>query len=146
VLAVAMVLGLWAVVAIGILIAAVCIQTRQESWQYPEAVAGALFLVSGAVFPLSVLPPFAQALGLISPLSWWMEGVRRALLPHAPSAIGGPTSLFHGLTGAIEPSAVAVLLALSVTGVLVTLAATLAFRRSERRAKDLGLIDRTTGS
>ena len=50
--------------------------------QYPEAVAGALFLVSGAVFPLSVLPPFAQAVGLISPLSWWMEGVRRALLPH----------------------------------------------------------------
>jgi ABC-2 type transport system permease protein len=146
VLAVAMALGLWAVVAIGVLIAAVCIQTRQESWQYPEAVAGALFLVSGAVFPLSVLPAFAQALGLISPLSWWMEGVRRALLPHAPSAIGGQTSLFHSLTGAVEPGATTVLLALSATGVLVTLAATLAFRRSERRAKDLGLIDRTTGS
>ena len=29
----------------GVILAAVCLQTRQESWSYPEAVAGALFLV-----------------------------------------------------------------------------------------------------
>ena len=51
-----MVLGVASILAIGLLLAAVCLQTRQESWSYPEAAAGALFLVSGVVFPLSVLP------------------------------------------------------------------------------------------
>ena len=34
------------ILAIGVLLAAICIQTRQESWSYPEAAAGALFLIS----------------------------------------------------------------------------------------------------
>ena len=38
------------------------------------------------------------------------------------------------------------LVVLLATGALVTLAAMVAFRMSERRAKDMGLIDRTTGS
>ena len=47
-----MVLGVTSILAIGLILAAVCMQTRQESWSYPEAAAGALFLVSGVVFPL----------------------------------------------------------------------------------------------
>jgi ABC-2 type transport system permease protein len=141
-----MILGLAAVVAIGIIMAAVCIQTRQESWQYPEALAGALFLVSGAVFPLRVLPDPVQVFGLLSPLSWWIEGVRRALVPASPTGIGGAGSIFERLTGSAAPETGTVLVVLLATGALVTLAATLAFRTSERRAKDRGLFDRTTGS
>jgi ABC-2 type transport system permease protein len=145
-LIVAMVLGLASVVAIGIFMASICIQTNQDSWHYPEAVAGALFLVSGAVFPLSVLPDPLQAIGLLSPLCWWIEGVRRALVPASPTGIGGPGSLFERLTGSATPEVGTVLLALLVSGALVTLAAILAFRASERRAKDRGLFDKTTGS
>ena len=76
-----LVLGLIAIVALGIMLAAVCMQTRQESWSYPEAVAGALFLVVGAVFPIAVLPPVAQAFGYFVPLTWWLEGVRQGLNP-----------------------------------------------------------------
>jgi len=144
--AVSMLLGLVAVVALGILMASICLQTRQESWSYPEAVAGALFLVSGAVFPLAVLPDAVQALGLMSPLSWWIEGVRRALLPDSPTGIGGAGSLFERLTGAAAPDSATILVALLATGALVTLGSMVAFRVSERRAKDQGLIDRTTGS
>jgi ABC-2 type transport system permease protein len=89
-----MVIGLVAIIAIGIALAAVCIQTRQEAWSYPEAAAGALFLVCGAVFPLSVLPAPVQIVGLINPLAWWLEGIRSALLPPGFSGIGGPGSLF----------------------------------------------------
>ena len=141
-----MVLGFVAIVAIGLLLAAICLQTRQESWSYPEALAGALFLVSGAVFPLSVLPGPVQALGLATPLAWWIEGVRHAVFPGELSSIGGDGSLWLQLTATAAPAPPTILAALLATGALVTLAATWVFRVSERRAKDRGLLDRTTGS
>ena len=145
-LAVVMVLGIGSIIAIGVLLAAICLQTRQESWSYPEAMAGALFLVSGAVFPLSVLPDFLQAVGLLVPLTWWLEGVRLAVFPAGLSGIGGEGSLWTAVTGTAQPDAATIVAALLVTGALVTLAATGIFRASERRAKDRGLLDQTTGS
>ena len=69
-------LGIVPIVAIGVLLAAICLQTRQESWSYPEAFAGAMFLVSGVVFPLAMLPDPLESLGLLNPITWWVEGVR----------------------------------------------------------------------
>ena len=145
-LSVVMALGIVAIVAIGVMLAAVCLQTRQESWSYPEAVAGALFLVSGAVFPLAVLPAAVQALGLVNPLTWWIQGVRTAMFPGGVSSIGGPGSLWTQVTGSASPDGTTTVLVLLVTGSLVTLVGTMIFRISERRARDRGLLDRTTGS
>jgi ABC-2 type transport system permease protein len=138
--------GAISVVAIGIVLGAVVMQTRQEAWQYPEAVAGAMFLVSGAVFPLAVLPYAVQVIGLATPLVWWIEGTRQALFPGGPTGIGGPGSAWSAITGTDVPSHLAIVAALLVTGAAGTLAATVAFRVSERRAKDRGLLDQTTGS
>ncbi|HVL53475.1 MAG TPA: ABC transporter permease [Vitreimonas sp.] len=145
-LSVVMVGGLTTIVAIGILLAAVCIQTRQEAWSYPEAAAGALFLVTAAVFPLSVLPAAAQVVGWAMPLAWWIEGVRLAVFPASPSGIGGAGSLFAEFTGRLRPEPYEVVIALLGTGALVTLAAIVGFRTSVHRAKDRGLLDQTTGS
>jgi ABC-2 type transport system permease protein len=145
-LVVSMAVGLIAIVALGLLMAAVCLQTRQESWSYPDAFAGALFLVSGAVFPLAILPAPVQAVALANPLAWWIEGVRRALDPANPSSLGGPGSLFQTLTGQLTPGNGQVLSALLLSGAVVTLAAAAIFRLSSRRAKERGLLDRTTGS
>jgi ABC-2 type transport system permease protein len=145
-LVVVMVLGTASILAIGLLLAAICLQTRQESWSYPEAAAGALFLISGVVFPLAVLPSIAQAAGLLTPLTWWIEGVRHALFPGGVSSIGGAGSLYQQLTGNLAPDPATVVLALLVTGAVATLGAVAVFRTSDRRAKDRGLLDRTTGS
>jgi len=145
-LAAALALGLVPILALGILLAAVCLQTRQESWSYPDAFAGAMFLVSGVVFPLAVLPNPIEALGLVNPITWWVAGVRLAVVPHGPSSIGGSGSLWTAVTGSAAPDGATILLALFVTGALVTLAATAIFRSSEHRARELGLLDRTTGS
>jgi ABC-2 type transport system permease protein len=141
-----MTLGVTSILAIGLLLAAICMQTRQESWSYPEAAAGALFLVSGVVFPLSVLPLPVQALGLLTPLTWWVEGIRHALFPGGVTAIGGQGSLYTQLTGAASPTSGEIVVVLLATGALATLAAVAVFRASDRRAKDRGLLDQTTGS
>lgn len=145
-LVVCLVLGLVPILAIGVLLAAICLQTRQESWSYPDAFAGALFLVTGVVFPLAVLPDPLELLGLINPVTWWVAGVRLAIIPDGPSSIGGAGSLWTSLTGTAAPDGVTIVLALCVTGALATLAATGIFRRSERHARGHGLLDRTTGS
>jgi hypothetical protein len=72
--------------------------------------------------------------------------MRRALDPASPTGIGGPGSLFEGLTGRTVPTDSDLIGALIATGLVVTLAALLVFRISDRRAKDRGLLDRTTGS
>jgi ABC-2 type transport system permease protein len=145
-LVVVLLLGLEAVLAIGLVMAAVCIQSRQESWSYPEAVAGALVLVSGVVFPLSVLPSIVQLIGVATPLTWWIEGVRDALFPGGVSGLGGSGSAFTVWTGSNAPDAITIVAALLVTGAVTTLVATAVFRVSDRRAKDRGLLDQTTGS
>ena len=145
-LAIVSVLGLGSIIGLGLLMAGICIQTRQESWSYPEAFAGALFLVTGAVFPLTVLPLPVQVIGLVTPLTWWIAGVREALFPGGPGSIGGPGSAFATIFGHPNPSSGEIVLALLVTGTVVTLAAVAVFRFSDRRAKRAGLYDRTTGS
>jgi len=145
-LVVTMLLGLPPVLALGIVLAAVCLQTRQESWNYPDAFSGAMFLVSGVVFPLAVLPDPLEALGLLNPITWWVAGVRQAILPDGPSSIGGTGSLWTAVTGSSAPDPVTIVAGLFLTGAVTTLLATRLFRGSERRARDRGLLDRTTGS
>jgi hypothetical protein len=93
-----------------------------------------------------VLPPPVQAIGLLTPLTWWIAGVRRALFPDGVSSVGGDGSLFASVVGRASPDPLEIVLALLATGALVTLAATGVFRWSERRARDRGLLDQTTGS
>lgn len=143
---VSMLLGLIAVLGLGMILASVAMQTRQEAWQYPEAVAGALFLVVGAVFPLLVLPAPVQVVGLITPLTWWLEGVRQALFPGIITAVGGPGSIYTGITGSQAPSSAAILAALALTTAAVTVLAVLVFRWSEHSAREKGVFDLITGS
>jgi ABC-2 type transport system permease protein len=145
-LVIVMTIGLASIIAVGVVMAAVCIQSRQEAWSYPEAAAGALFLISGAVFPLAVLPAPLQGIGLLAPFTWWIEGVRQALFPTGLSSAGGDGSLFASLAGHSVPTGLEVVVALLATGSVATLASIVAFRASDRRAKDRGLLDQTTGS
>jgi len=141
-----MALGLVGVLALAVILAATIMQTRQDAWSYPEAVAGALFLLVGAVFPMAVLPGPIQAVGLITPLSWWMEGVRQGLFPGVLSAIGGQGSVWTDVTGTAAPSGGVILVALAVTAAVAAALSLAAFRWSETRARSRGLFDLVSGS
>ncbi len=145
-LALSMTLGLVGVLSLAVLLAATIMQTRQDSWSYPEAVAGALFLLVGAVFPMSVLPAPVQMVGLATPLAWWLEGVRQSLFPGVLSAVGGPGSVWTSWTGTAVPSGGQILVALALTTTAVAILGLAAFRWSERRARQKGLFDLVSGS
>ncbi len=133
-LVVSMAVGLVAIGAFGIGMAGVCLQLRQDSWSYPEALAGALYLLAGAIFPIDVLPGPIQSVSLALPITWWLEGARRGLLgTGAPGRLATFTDL-------------QVLGLVLATTAVFTLASWVVFRSSERRARDRGLIDTITGS
>ena len=133
-LAVSVVVGVVAIVALGVALAGLVLQMRQESWSYPEAVAGSLYLISGAVFPIDVLPAFVHPLALAQPITWWLETLRRSLLGE-----GAPGYL-------ATLSDTTVVLALVASGVVFTVGSLLLFGAMEHRARDRGLIDQATGS
>ena len=127
-------IGVMAVMALGVFMAGWCLQLRQEAWSYPEAIAGALYLISGAIFPIDVLPSFVHPIAYASPTTWWLEASRRGLLGHgSPGAIG-------------ELSDGVVMLLLVVSTAIVIPLALAAFAWFMRRARQAGLLDMTTGS
>ncbi|CAN5195483.1 hypothetical protein BH23CHL9_BH23CHL9_10590 [soil metagenome] len=130
----ATVLGVTSVIALGVFMAGWCLSLRQEAWSYPEAIAGALYLVSGAIFPIDILPSFLHPIAYASPTTWWLEASRRGLLGHgSPGAIGG-----------ISDGVVMLILVIS-TAVVIPLALA-AFAWFLKRARQAGLLDMTTGS
>lgn len=133
-LVVASVVGLLAVMALGIGMAGWCLQLRQEAWHYPEAIAGALYLISGAIFPIDILPSILHPIAYAMPTTWWLEASRRGLLGHgSPGAMG---ELGDG-------TVMGALLLTTLVAVPVALAL---FAWFMRRARQAGLLDMTTGS
>ncbi len=130
----ATVLGILAVIALGIFMAGWCLQLRQEAWHYPEAIAGAIYLISGAIFPIDILPSFLHPIAYATPTTWWLEASRRGLLGH-----GSP-----GTIGTLSDGTVMLLLAVS-TAVAVPLGLA-AFAWFMKRARQAGLLDMVTGS
>src|SRR2546426_12147239 len=78
--AAAFVLGIVAVIALGLIVVSAAVLISGEAWRMPEGVGAALYLVCGAIFPVTVLPPALQALSQAIPLTWWLEAMRRGLL------------------------------------------------------------------
>jgi len=130
----AMVIGVLSVIGLGIFMAGWCLQLRQEAWHYPEAIAGALYLVSGAIFPIDVLPSWLHPIAYASPTTWWLEASRRGLLGH-----GSP-----GLLGGISDGMVMLFLVIS-TAIVIPLSLA-AFAWFMKRARQAGLLDMVTGS
>src|SRR5262245_5490459 len=72
--------GLVLLLSLGLLLAGVVLNMARHGMFLSEGVGGLIYLLSGAVFPLGALPPFLQPVGLALPTTWWLEGVRRAVL------------------------------------------------------------------
>ncbi|HVY60943.1 MAG TPA: ABC transporter permease [Planctomycetota bacterium] len=132
-LAAAMALGLAALVFVGILLAGFTLNMARHAGFLSEGVAGVLFLFSGAAFRPNVLPGPLFRLAQASPLTYWIELSRRALV--------GPPPFATGLEGWSD-GAILALLAASTAAAGV--ASVLGYRALEARARDRGKLDQRT--
>ncbi len=127
-------LGVVMLALMGLVLASVSLMIAHHFFLIGEAVAGALYLLSGAIFPLEVLPPWLRPLGFVMPITYWLELIRRALL--GDIAGGFPT-----LSGFTNGQLLGILAGLSI---LFELMAAVTFRLCDHRAREKGLIDQTT--
>jgi len=118
----------------GLILGGVMLLLVRHSWELGGMVASALYLFSGAIFPLDVLPPFLRPLGYLMPITYWLELLRRSL-------VGEVAQAFPTLSGLNNAQLMGILLAL--TAVFAILSRSV-FRWCERRAKELGVIDVVT--
>ncbi|MDQ7827906.1 MAG: ABC transporter permease [Armatimonadota bacterium] len=128
----AFLLGLAGLVAMGLLLVGVVFLISGEAWRLPEAVGAALYLLSGAIFPVTVLPGWLQGPARVVPVTWWLEAMRRALLP-----AGHPRSF-----PALDDGAVLALLGLTVA--LAALMGGLVYQAGLWSARRRGILDAET--
>jgi ABC-2 type transport system permease protein len=131
-----MVLGLASLAVLGLLLGAATLQMARHYWSVGESVAGALYLMCGAIFPLDVLPAWLRPLGFALPLTYWLESLRRAVLGAEASRAISPS-----LAGLSDGQ---LLLILLVATLISSVMSIYFFRWSEHRAREKGLIDMTT--
>jgi ABC-2 type transport system permease protein len=131
---VTLLLGVAMLAMLGLLLAGITLQIANHVWFIGDAVAGALFLFSGAIFPLDVLPLWLRPVGFIMPLAYWLELLRRSL-------VGDIAEAFPTFTQFNDLQLFGILNGLTlVFGVL----AVVAFRWCDHRAREKGLIDMVT--
>ncbi len=130
----ALVVGVLMLAMMGLMLAGVTLLTAHHYGAYGEAVAGALYLFSGAIFPLEVLPAYLRPVGYIMPTTYWLELIRRSL-------VGSVAQAFPTLSGLSDMQILGILVGLTVAFGILSI---VVFRWCEYRARERGLIDRVT--
>lgn len=129
-----LILGVIMLAMMGLVLASISLMIAHHFFLIGEAVAGALYLLSGAIFPLEVLPPWLRPLGFVMPISYWLELIRRALL-------GETARAFPTLAAFTNGQLLGILAGLTL---LFGMIAFFAFRWCNHQARERGLIDMTT--
>ena len=113
-------------VGIGMMTAVLPLISPEKGVQLGFIAQGVLLVVSGVYYPVDVLPGWMQALAVISPATYALDGIRAAILDGA-----GVSAVWDDIWPLIIIGSVAVPLGLEV------------FRRGERHAKRHGKLKRS---
>lgn len=131
---VSLLLGVVMLAMMGLLLSGVTLLIAHHVWFLGEGVAGALFLFSGAIFPLEVLPAFLRPIGYAMPVTYWLELLRRAL-------VGSVAEAFPTLVGFSNNQLLGILIGLTIAFGILSI---LVFRWCDYQARERGLIDIVT--
>lgn len=131
---VSLVIGVILLAFMGLILAGVTLLLARHSDYLGDAVAGALYLFSGAVFPLDVLPAWLRPVGYAMPITYWLELLRRSL-------VGSVAQAFPTLARYSNLQLLAILSAMTVGCALISV---VVFRYCDHQARERGNIDMTT--
>ena len=129
----AFLLGILTLVGIGVCLAALSFLTARHVHGLAEGIPGLFYLFCGILFPLSILPQWAQFVGRALPLTYWFEITRRLVLPPE-------YQIDTGIVG--DPLTMLGLLAVSAAAFFVLSIGM--FRWMEYLARKAGKLDMTT--
>lgn len=126
--------GIVMLAMLGLILASITLLVAHHFFLIGEAVAGALYLFSGAIFPLDVLPAWLQPVGFAIPITYWLELMRRSLA-------GGVAQAFPTLSSFSDLQLLGILLGLTIVFGLMSV---LTYRVCDHLARERGLIDFVT--
>lgn len=131
---VSLLIGVTMLAMMGLILASITLMVAHHFFLIGEAVAGALYLFSGAIFPLDVLPTWLRPIGYAMPITYWLELMRRSL-------IGQVAEAFPTLAQYSNLQLIGILVGLTVVFAVISI---FTFRWCDHRARELGLIDMVT--
>jgi ABC-2 type transport system permease protein len=145
-----LVIGTAMLVVLGLILAGAVLNMAKHGMFLSEGVAGMLYLVSGVIFPLDVLPGYLQVVGLCLPTTYWLEGMRRSLLG-VEQLNAMRSEMLHRMAGSEAApvlngwSSAQLAAALAVSTFVLAVVAHYFFAWCERRAWRLGKYDERSG-
>lgn len=132
-----LVIGLLTILIMGLALGGVTFLTAQHGQGINEGIAGVFYVLSGVIFPITVLPHWAQTVSYLLPVTYWMEALRRGLSPGLMSELSGAT----GLSGVSNAE---LMLTLLLSAVIFLFVSTAVFKFADKTARRKGKIDWTT--
>jgi ABC-2 type transport system permease protein len=129
-----LIVGVVMLALLGLLLAGLTLTLARHEGFIGEATAGALYIFSGAVFPLDILPAWLRPIGYFMPTTYWLELLRRSL-------VGNVAQAFPTLANFSNLQILGVMVGLSIFFGVISV---YVFRWCDGIAREKGLIDRTT--
>jgi ABC-2 type transport system permease protein len=127
-------IGVIMLAMMGLILAGITLLIANHVWFIGEGVAGALYLFSGAIFPLEVLPFWLRPVGYLMPITYWLELIRRSLIGEVAQAFPTLAAFSNGqLLGILA----GMTLVFGIASIYI-------FRRCDHIARERGMIDMVT--
>ncbi|OGS43185.1 MAG: hypothetical protein A3K76_05220 [Euryarchaeota archaeon RBG_13_57_23] len=133
----ALLVGLLTMLIMGLALGGVTFLTAKHGMGINEGIAGVFYVLSGVIFPITVLPEWAQSISYLLPVTYWMEALRRGLSPDLMTSLSGATGLS-------DFSNLEILLTLALSAVAFLFISSAIFRYADKTARRKGKIDWTT--
>jgi ABC-2 type transport system permease protein len=137
-------LGFAILAGFGIILAGVSMVVARHGEAIAEVTAGSMLLFSGAYFPVDTLPEVLRWVSLAMPVTYWLEGMRRAVTGGILMTSGGGDAhpISPLLAGIDNWQLLGVLVAFAGASVMLSF---FVYNRLEHLAKERGMIDRLSG-
>jgi ABC-2 type transport system permease protein len=133
--------GMIILLSFGLMLAGIALLMARHGEFMGEVTAGMLLLFCSVYFPPDILPAGIRQVSLALPMTYWLEAMRRALVGGIlQSSPGQPISPMLARFSNPELA-----LVLTISAVLSLVVSYLFYNWIEQRAKEKGMLDRTSG-